>query len=811
MKGSQFLAIYISLLLCSTNVFAQYFPGKVITKPGDIPPFIIALKHATQPRDRVQKLLKLGSLYLFKNGEEKNDLDSAFLLIGQAKALSLKINDKKGYNEAVLLTAGYYSESGNYVAARRQIKLVTDTNRLKMLFYLGDQYYYVANDFRPLKLIYVDTSKMLYQKALELSVSLNRKNDAIKAVDKLISNINEYDNQRRFDRVVQDYEYLITHIERTGHKTTKAKLRLNLALFYIYQGDYANALRVDLTALKEINNQTLDEDIGGIYGQIGHVYRLTDKYERSNEYYFKLLASPEKYIKGSLYPFINNICYNLRGLKQVDKSLELLLDFQKKHPPVSDEDKVALERALGQTYSSLNQLGLAEEHFLRAVQLSTKMKSGTSALYMYLGSIYARMGNYKKANEALARCEEQSKDQHAKFLNSLYALRSQVDSTLGDYRSALVYILKSKRISDSIYTVSKEKHTQELTIQYETQKKEAQIRQNEANIRILNQDNILQQQKVNLQQSQLDKAALLDLKNQAVLKLKERDLQLKSKDLRSVNQIASLQKTKLQQADLNKEITAAIIVLLLVIIVLIFRQFRQKQRSAKVVDEKNKQLNQLISEKDWLLKEVHHRVKNNLQIIISLLESQANYLDDVALAAIKTSQNRIYAMSLIHQKLYQSEQTKTINMEHYIPELIGYLGDSFENGKAIRYDLDIDPVKIDVSRAIPIGLILNEVVTNSLKYAFEGQIKGLITVKLKITGPNICSLLIADDGVGLSAVPSTHKPDSMGMKLIKGLSRELNGQLELNGNNGTQINIFNLLIDTASIETKGPSRKSAVL
>ena len=127
----------------------------------------------------------------------------------------------------------------------------------------------------------------------------------------------------------------------------------------------------------------------------------------------------------------------------------------------------------------------------------------------------------------------------------------------------------------------------------------------------------------------------------------------------------------------------------------------------------------LLKDKEWLIKEVHHRVKNNLQMVISLLNSQSIYLnDEAAVVAIQESQRRMHAMSLIHQKLYQSENVGVIDMRAYINEFISYLKDIFETGSSIRFEQDVDPIKLDVGQAVPVGLILNEVITNSIKYAF---------------------------------------------------------------------------------------------
>jgi two-component sensor histidine kinase len=141
----------------------------------------------------------------------------------------------------------------------------------------------------------------------------------------------------------------------------------------------------------------------------------------------------------------------------------------------------------------------------------------------------------------------------------------------------------------------------------------------------------------------------------------------------------------------------------------------------------------------------------------------------------------------IHQKLYQSEEIKTIDMAVYIPELVGYLKESFDTDKSVRYLFDIDPAKFDVGEAVPLGLLVNEIVTNSLKYAFPDGQTGTININFKATCPNRYDLNIADDDIGLPVGFDITKSNSMGMKLIKGLAAQLDGELGIFSYDGTQI------------------------
>jgi two-component sensor histidine kinase len=201
----------------------------------------------------------------------------------------------------------------------------------------------------------------------------------------------------------------------------------------------------------------------------------------------------------------------------------------------------------------------------------------------------------------------------------------------------------------------------------------------------------------------------------------------------------------------------------------------------------------LLEEKECLLREIHHRVKNNLQIVMSLLNSQAASLaDQAALSAIRESQHRVQAMALIHQKLYQSEGLARIPMPDYVKELVAYLRDSYRLSQPVRFELHIDPVEIDVTQAVPLGLILNEAITNACKYAFPGGRAGTVRVSLRrLPGvqPAAYQLLIQDDGVGLPAGFTPARSRSLGMTLLHGFSRQIGGNLVIESPPGLAISL----------------------
>jgi two-component sensor histidine kinase len=271
---------------------------------------------------------------------------------------------------------------------------------------------------------------------------------------------------------------------------------------------------------------------------------------------------------------------------------------------------------------------------------------------------------------------------------------------------------------------------------------------------------------------------------------KDHEIQLLSKD-------AQLQRQGVKQARLERNLAYGLGLFIIVGSVVIFIFYRKKVRITRIlnrqqgiINHKNTILSRLVEEKEFLLREIHHRVKNNLQIVISLLNSQSEYLDDPsAQKAISDSQRRVYSMSLIHQKLYQNDNLSVINMESYIKELVYFLKDSFD-AEHIHFSIKVACIDFDVSQAVPVGLILNEAITNALKYAFKDSgVQPVIEISLQETEPGLYTLVIRDNGKGLPDGFDVEQTASLGMTLLKGLSSELDGDFEIFTDNGVVVQI----------------------
>lgn len=198
-----------------------------------------------------------------------------------------------------------------------------------------------------------------------------------------------------------------------------------------------------------------------------------------------------------------------------------------------------------------------------------------------------------------------------------------------------------------------------------------------------------------------------------------------------------------------------------------------------------------LHEKEILLKEVHHRVKNNLQIISSLLNLQSNYLNDTeSIELFQETKNRIKTLALVHEKLYKSEDVEYVNIKNYIESIVDLLSYSY-NKEYIDVLINIEDElfdKFDIEKAIPCGLIVNEVVSNAYKHAFGKMLKGKIEISLTLEN-NKCKMIIADNGVGFPEDFDSNNLKSLGLELIDALVLQLDGDYSIESKNGTRIKI----------------------
>ena len=203
-----------------------------------------------------------------------------------------------------------------------------------------------------------------------------------------------------------------------------------------------------------------------------------------------------------------------------------------------------------------------------------------------------------------------------------------------------------------------------------------------------------------------------------------------------------------------------------------------------------KQIQDSLEEKEVLLKEIHHRVKNNLQIVSSLLDLQSMKIREPQTQQLfRASQSRVKSIALIHEKLYQSENLERVNCYEYLYSLANYLFQTYSiNPEKIELQLDVDPISLNLDTAIPCGLIINELVSNAFKHAFPGELKGLVKIRLKSSGQTFV-LEVSNNGVICPKPIDIKDKKTLGIQLINALIQQLSGEVEIDRSKGTSFQI----------------------
>ena len=287
-----------------------------------------------------------------------------------------------------------------------------------------------------------------------------------------------------------------------------------------------------------------------------------------------------------------------------------------------------------------------------------------------------------------------------------------------------------------------------------------------------------------------DYSERLRLKNDSILSL-ERDKNLselrqkfeadkKEKEIAFLNMKNDLSETKIEASrrqNLGLTIGLAILGFLLLLLMILYRKI-QKQ---------NVVVSKALQEKDTLLREIHHRVKNNLQVISSLLSLQSKYIhDENAIDALKQGQSRVRSMALIHQDLYQSDNLKGVNAKLYFTKLLDNLLHSYKiKTGTIDLDIDVDPIILDVDTMIPLGLVINELISNALKHAFASSSNPRIRVRLNEVN-NLLHLEISDNGSGVSDINQMQNK-SFGFSLVKIFATKLKAELDMKSEKGFSV------------------------
>ena len=538
------------------------------------------------------------------------------------------------------------------------------------------------------------------------------------------------------------------------------------------QGNLNQKLLYIFKVISDVEQSEKHDELDYTYYRLGNAYWELGRYNKSMEYHRQSAMMSQQ--KGQLISvgLARRMTVALVKLGRPGEALELLHNIIDKRLLCSVEDKMYIAQALGSCYDALKQYRTAEKYYLESVAFSKQAALRFQFLACRgIAQFYIASAQYAKAEPYLTRLSNASRQQILpNALIQVHLMRFKIDSARGNYRDAIWHLQQYKALQDSLFNETKSRQIAQLSIQYETAKKERDITIKEGDIALLKEQNRAQQ---NQRNALIVGTGLLA----AILGLGFNRYRLKQRTNRRLqHQQEALHMQEQQIRQKNEHLSE-----------LIGEKDHLLVQKDTLIGEKD----QLLTEKEWLLKEIHHRVKNNFHIVASLLEIQSSYLKNTeALSAIRESQHRINSMSIIHQKLYQSDTLSTIQMSEYIYELVEYLRDSYVIRDTIGFSLEIENIELDHASAITLGLILNEVITNAIKYAFAKTGNGRISISLRHVSDSQILLSVQDNGPGLPDDLNKQLGASMGMELLQGLTDDIGGTLIIENNQGTRVRIF---------------------
>lgn len=500
----------------------------------------------------------------------------------------------------------------------------------------------------------------------------------------------------------------------------------------------AEALQLLLKALKIAEHNKNQPAIGKVNYKLADIYGFMG----DNQKQFKALMIAKATFKDSQnFLDLANIHFSLVKYHFDTGKLDSAVIYAQKCLEFFEPNGFTEE--VGVTYGMLGNVEFRKENYKEAIGFFQKaldnfgdQDTQDNAGYLFnIGFAYNKIGDSRAALDYLERSLVTRKNLNvtADLMESYQGL-AETYQRIGDYKKAFENLTLYLAYKDSVFTETKNKQLAELETQYQTEKKDQAIAG-------LEQDKELQNLRSERQQTQI-------------------------------------------------YFSAGALVILLGVAGLFFRQSNIRKKYNEELEIKNAEIAKQNSERELLLKEIHHRVKNNLQIISSLLSMQTrNLKDEKVKDAMKESQSRVKTMALIHEKLYQYENLSKINMQEYMMQLSDFLTHTYRSDKDIKITIDASNINLDMDMAIPLGLITNELLSNSLKYAFAEHDAGEINILITNSELGRYKLRVTDTGKGLDDKLDIDKTKSLGLKLVKTLTRQINGELKITANPGATFEI----------------------
>lgn len=499
-------------------------------------------------------------------------------------------------------------------------------------------------------------------------------------------------------------------------------------------GDLKTALHYTLRAAKIYEQLKNITELGVTYNHLGTIYSRQGNYNLAINFFKKAI---ECHQQGNNHVMVAQDFINLGEVyRESGNHNQALEHFQFAYKTLSkDKDTKSFAYVagnIGLVYAAQNEIKLASQYLHEATQLLEQHGDYYPITVYQLEAAKTLLKN-GKINEALAQADKALALADRENLNEqtkdIYKLLTDIYTKKSDYKNAFYYLSKHNLLKDSLVNHKIIGEMAEMRTEYEVSKKEGEI-----------------------------------------------------KSLQEINKLRN-----------RINIILVISVIPIIILTLFLFRFNKKLKNNNAeLSSKNQIIKESLFEKETLLKEIHHRVKNNLQIISSLLSLQSNNVKSKkVLAAFHESQQRLHSISLIHQKLYQNENIAVIPMQEYLDDLMQAIHHTFNTkNDVIDYSLETGNIALDIDTAVPLGLIVNELATNAYKYAFKHVKDGRLVISLTKKDEQSYCLTIKDNGPGLPESLNIEEAGSLGLRLVNILTRQLRGQLETKSTDGAEFNLI---------------------
>ena len=577
----------------------------------------------------------------------------------------------------------------------------------------------------------LDSALAYAQQALDIAQSLQ---DPILTGDAYYALGYAYDLNGKLDEAFVQYELSRLEFIQTDddEKIVQAMNGKGVAAFYA--GDYGKALEYYLETLRYAEERGMKKRQADLLQNIANIYRRNssrhqealDMYKQS--YAIRKALADSSYIEKSVY----SIAITYMEMGDFDNA-KLYFDTS-----IYLNQLLKDTAEIGISYNELGHVYFEEHDYDNAKQYLSKAQDYLNAStnqshicrnLLSLGKVDTAQGKYLSAEGYFKQAYDVVRDTDYDDLKlSAFELLRDAQGKSGQYKLAFENSLRYEEVYNRLKSSEREKFVEELQTEYGVDQKEKQI---------------------------------------------------------------EIQELKLLQAS-NQRRTYILLMSLLGLGVLSLVGFLyNKNRTNKILNQQKDQIQKSLDEKEILLREIHHRVKNNLQVISSLLKLQSRTVDDAAaLSALQEGQNRVKSMALIHQNLYQEDNLTGVDVKDYFEKLTRHLFDSYKVSKDnIDLQLDICDIRLDVDTVIPLGLILNELISNALKYAFDQTEKGILSIRL-VESTDQLILQVEDNGKGLQEVrQNVEDATSFGYSMIHTFADQLDGKLEFRSEKGTKVSL----------------------